>query len=170
MWFSYFLLFWSSVSCLFAVSVAALWSTVFLFLVWSSLLYLFASGCARLHCGAGFPLAVACRGCSQACCSHCVGSCCGAQNLRHAGFRSLGPWLCDRGSQALEHELRNCTVCGLSCSMACGILLATESNSRPLHWQADSLVLSHQESRCSPLLPVFLWLVVLLVVMNRTLP
>lgn len=23
------------------------------------------------------------------------------------GFRSLGPWLCDRGSQALEHELRN---------------------------------------------------------------
>ena len=35
---------------------------------------------------------------------------------------------------------------GLSCSAACGILPAQGSNSRLLHWQADSLPLSPQGS------------------------
>ena len=33
---------------------------------------------------------------------------------------------------------------GLSCSTACGILPAQGSNSRLLHWQVDSLPVSHQ--------------------------
>ena len=35
---------------------------------------------------------------------------------------------------------------GLSCSAACGILPDQGSNSRPLHWQADSQPLRHQGS------------------------
>ena len=35
---------------------------------------------------------------------------------------------------------------GLSCSMACGIFPDQGSNPCLLHWQADSLPLSHQES------------------------
>ena len=35
---------------------------------------------------------------------------------------------------------------GLSCSVEGGILLDQGSNPCPLHWQADSLPLSHQES------------------------
>ena len=37
-------------------------------------------------------------------------------------------------------------VHGLSCSMACGIFLDQGQNPRLLHWQADSLPLSHQGS------------------------
>ena len=35
---------------------------------------------------------------------------------------------------------------GLSCSMACGIFRDQGSNPCPLHWQTDSLPLSHQAS------------------------
>ena len=42
-------------------------------------------------------------------------------------------------------------VCRLSCSAACGIFLNQGSNPCLLHWQADSLPLSHQE----PSLPIF---------------
>ena len=41
-------------------------------------------------------------------------------------------------------------VQGLSCSAACGILLDQGSNPCLLHWQVDSLPLSHQGSPCSP--------------------
>ena len=44
------------------------------------------------------------------------------------------------GSQALEHRLSSC------CSKACGIVPDQGSNPRLLHWQADSLPLSHQRS------------------------
>ena len=37
-------------------------------------------------------------------------------------------------------------VHGLSFSLACGIILDQESNLRLLHWQVDSLLLSHQRS------------------------
>lgn len=109
MWFSYI---FSSFGVLSPVCLLSQWRSLkhsFLFLVWSSLLYSFASGCARLHCGAGFPLAVACRGCSQACCSHCAGSCCGAQNLRHARLQEFGPvalWSWLPGSRARAQKLR----------------------------------------------------------------
>ena len=34
----------------------------------------------------------------------------------------------------------------LSCSMACGVFLGQGANPCPLHWQVDSLPLSHQGS------------------------
>ena len=43
---------------------------------------------------------------------------------------------------------------GLSCSETCGIFPDWESNLCLLHWQADSLPLSHQES---PLKPFLSW-------------
>ena len=46
----------------------------------------------------------------------------------------LGSW----GSRAVEHEL--------SRSSACGIFLDQRSNPGLLHWQADSLPLSHKRS------------------------
>ena len=59
--------------------------------------------------------------------SHCSGfSRCGARALGHAG------------SVAVVH--------GLSCSAACGIFPDQGSNLCLLHWQADSLLLSHQGS------------------------
>ena len=39
-------------------------------------------------------------------------------------------------------------VHGLSCSEVCGIFLGQELNPCPLHWQADSQPLDHQE--CQP--------------------
>ena len=58
---------------------------------------------------------------------------------RHAGFsscgaRALGTW----ASVVVAH--------GLSYSAACGILPDQGSNPCPLHWQADSQPLRHQES------------------------
>ena len=48
-------------------------------------------------------------------------------------------------SQALEPRLSS-VACGLSCSTWCGIFLGQGSNLCPLHWQVNSLPLSHQGS------------------------
>ena len=45
---------------------------------------------------------------------------------------------CDAGSGVVAHRI--------SCSTACGIFLDQRSNPCALHWQADSLPLSHQGS------------------------
>ena len=85
-----------------------------------------------LHCGA------------QA--SHCGGfSCCGAQapGLVGPAAGTHRP----RDSQALECGLV-VVAHGLSCSTACGIFLDQELKLCPLHWQADSYPLCHQESPC----------------------
>ena len=58
---------------------------------------------------------------------------CGAWALRLSSFSSCG-------SGALEHR------CGLRCSVACGIFPVQGSNPCLLHWQANSLRLSHQAS------------------------
>ena len=55
------------------------------------------------------------------------------------------------GSQAREHRLNSCGN-GLSCSAACGIFSDQGVNLCLLHWQADSLLLSHQGSLCSVLI------------------
>ena len=60
---------------------------------------------------------------------------------RLTGFSSCGSW-------ALEHRLNSCGI-RLSHSAACGIFPDQGSNSRPLHWQADSLPLSHWGSPVS---------------------
>ena len=46
--------------------------------------------------------------------------------------------------QQLQHVGSVVVAHGLSCSMACGILPDQRSNPWLLHWQADSLPLSHR--------------------------
>ena len=64
----------------------------------------------------------------------------GAHGLRVAasGLSSVAPGLQSTASIVAVH--------GLSCSEACGIFPGQESNLCLLHWQADSLPLSHQGS------------------------
>ena len=56
---------------------------------------------------------------------------------RHTGFSSCGSW-------ALECRLSSCGT--RACSVACGVILDQASNLCPLHWQSESLPLSHQGS------------------------
>ena len=65
---------------------------------------------------------------------------CSAQASHWSGFS------CCR-APALEHRFSSCGA-WLSCSEACGILWDRGSNPCPLHWQVDSLALSHQGSPC----------------------
>ena len=66
----------------------------------------------------------------------------GLQQLQHLGSAVMAPGLYSTGLVAVAH--------GLSCSAACGIFSDQGSNPCLLHWQADSLPLSHQGSpeRC----------------------
>ena len=74
--------------------------------------------------------------CSQA--SRCSGFSCGAWALAHVGSVVVAPRLWSTGSTVV--------VLGLSCSKACEIFPDQESSLCLLHWQADSLPLSHQGS------------------------
>ena len=72
-----------------------------------------------------------------------MGLCCcvGFSLLRHGPYGMqasavAAPGLLSTGSIVVMH--------GLSCSKACGIFLDQGSNLYLLHWQADSLPLSHQ--------------------------
>ena len=58
--------------------------------------------------------------------------------MRHVGSVVAVPRLWSTGSIVLAR--------GLSCSAICGIFLDQRSNQCLLHWQPDSLPLSHQES------------------------
>ena len=64
--------------------------------------------------------------------------------LRSTGSGMRGLSSC--GSWPLEHRLRSWVVHELSHSTACGIFPDQGWNPRLLHWQADSLPLSHQGS------------------------
>ena len=84
-----------------------------------------------------------------------LGLCCCGVQAPHCSDFSCGIWalsawssvvgLCSCSSWALEHRL-GIVVKGLSCSKACGIFPHQGSNPCLLHWQADSLPLSHQGS------------------------
>ena len=88
----------------------------------------------------GFSLAVAVWA------SHCGGfSCCRAQAPGCTGFSNCGMWVQWLWLQSLEHRL-SIVVHGLSCSLPCGIFLDQGLNPCLLHWQADSLSVSHQGS------------------------
>ena len=77
--------------------------------------------------------------------SHCSGfSCCGAWALRARASVSVAPRLWSTGSVVVAHRL--------SCSKVCGIFPDQEWNPCLLHWQVDSLPLSHQGSP-----PSFFW-------------
>ena len=58
------------------------------------------------------------------------------QQRQHTGLVVVAPGLRRTGSVVVAH--------GLSCSMACGIFPDQRSNPWLLHWQADSLPLSHR--------------------------
>ena len=93
----------------------------------------------------------ACTGFFSSCCeqgllcscgaraSHCSGfSCCCAQALEHMGFHSCS-------FQALEHRRNSCGAWA-QLLYARGVFPDQESNPCLLHWQADSLPLSHRGS------------------------
>ena len=61
-----------------------------------------------------------------------------------SGVVSTGSWTC--GPRQLQHVGSVVTAHGLSCSIARGIFLDQGSNPYLLHWQVDSLPLSHQGS------------------------
>ena len=96
-----------------------------------------------LPCCVSFSLVAVSRGYSLVavwrfliCCGF---SCYRTQAIGHAGFSSCG--LRSWGSWALEHRL--------SWSKPCGIFSDQGLNLCLLHWQADSLSLSHQEGSFS---------------------
>ena len=76
--------------------------------------------------------------------------------LRSMGSRTHGLSICS--SQALEHRLNSCGVhlLHVSCSTACEIFLYEGSNLCFVHWQVDSLPLSHQGSS---VLKIWTWVV-----------
>ena len=76
--------------------------------------------------------------------SHCSGLSRGGRDLGHVDSAVAAPRLQSPHSGAVVH--------GLSRSEACGIILDQGSNSCALHWQADSLPLSHQGSPSGPVL------------------
>ena len=95
------------------------------------------------------PSLVVTRGAALSCgvwASHCVASpvaehelqAHGLQQLWHSGSVVVACRLQSTASVVVAH--------GLSCSMACGIFLDQGSNPCPLHWQADSQPLRHQEA------------------------
>ena len=105
-------------------------------------LYVFIFGCiVSPLLRAGFLLLQ--RAGATLCCSewasHCGGfSCCGA--------RALGVWASVVVARGLYSADSVVVAHGLSCSTACGIFPDQGLNPYPLHWQADSYPLHHQES------------------------
>ena len=94
--------------CLFAVSVMFFEAQFFIFDVVQFVLFICLWLCWVFIAVQASSLAAAGRGFSQVCHPHCGElSCCGAQNPGHTGCSSFGTWLCSRGSQALQHKLRN---------------------------------------------------------------
>ena len=63
---------------------------------------------------------------------------CWLQQLQHMDSVIVTPRLQSTGTKVVTH--------GFSCSVACGIFLDQGSNLCLLHWQEDSLPLSHQGS------------------------
>ena len=105
-------------------------ATLLLYFYFYFLNYLFIFGCVgSLFLCEGFSLVAASGGHSS---SRCAGlSLSWPLLLRSTGSRRAG-------SVVVAH--------GLSCSASCGIFPDQGSNPCPLHWQADSQPLCHQES------------------------
>ena len=113
---------------------------IFLFLMF--IVYIFILAVLGLHSCTCFSLAVVSEGYSLLQSTHYGGSSCyGAQALGRTG---------PRGSVAVVPRFQSTgslvTVHGLSCFSASGIFPDQDLNLCLLHWQADSLPLSHQGS------------------------
>ena len=121
---------------------------MFLFLFEMIFQHLFIFGCAGSSLPLGLSFVVASWGYSSSCGGlvTAVASLASGHGLSlgHADFSSSGgTWAQELWLLASEHRLNSCE---LSCSTACGIFLDQGSNLCLLHWQADSLLLSHQGS------------------------
>ena len=95
-------------------------------------IYLFIFGCA----GSSLLLGLS-SSCSEQV-SHCRASLAAVRRLQGARAAVVSPGLESTGSIVVTHRL--------SCSAACGIFPDHGSNPCLLHWQANSLPLSHQET------------------------
>ena len=77
---------------------------------------------------------------------------CWAWASDYSDFSGCGAQALGQASAVAAPELQSTNsivvAYGLSCSTACGIFLDQGSNWYLSHWQADSLPLSHQGSRC----------------------
>ena len=113
--------------------------------------YLFLFGLG-LRCCEGFSLVVASEGLLSSCgaqASHCSGpSCCAAWALGMWASVVVAPGLWSTGSVAV--------ALGLSCPGACEIFPDQGSMPCLLHWQVDSLLLSHQKRPIGLLLYIIL--------------
>ena len=102
----------------------------------------FIFGCAGSHCCMSFSLFAASRAHSLVVVRRlptAVVSLVPEHGLQGLGISAVvAPRLWSTGLMVAVHRL--------SCSVACGILLDQGSNPCLLHWQADSLPLSHQGS------------------------
>ena len=80
------------------------------------------------------------------CCFRAFSSCCEQGLLfvmRHGLFTAVTSLVADHGLQSAGSAV---VVRGLSRPLACGIFPDQGSNLLPLHWQADSQPLDHQQS------------------------
>ena len=94
-----------------------------------------------LHCCAGFPLVATSRGCSLVAVLRL--SIAAASLTEHRLHKSLGRVGCSScSSRVLELRLI-VVVPGFRCSSSCAIFPDQRPNLCLLHWQADSLPLSH---------------------------
>ena len=121
------------------------------------IIYLFIFGCLGLCCCVGFSLVAVSRGYSLL---ECVGFLLWCPFLLGSTGSRVHQLSNGSSSVVVAHELSSCStwaprlqgtgsivvVCGLSCSVACGIFPDQGLNPCLLHWQADSLPLSHQGS------------------------
>ena len=136
---------WVEEACLAGPRPARLSSQVFMSLIHLFLktqFYLFIIGCAGSHCCSGFSVAVVTGGCSLAA---VLGILTAVVSLvAEPGSRAFRVrWLCLPGPGAQAPWLWPRSRVALQ---ACGIFLDRGSNPCLLHWQVDSLPLSHQGS------------------------
>ena len=136
----------------------------------NNIIYLFTFGCPSRPCSEGcWWQRVEATLCCHVWASHCAGFSWGAQTWKQQALVVTVPGLQSTGPVF--------AACGPTCSSACGIFLVQGSDLCLLHWQADSLPLSHQGSPAPSLLylripPIFLlqspWFQVLMVLESNT--
>ena len=99
-----------------------------------------------LCCCTGLSLVVASEACSLFSVLRLLIAVLGAQASHCCGFYCWGAWASIVQVSRLQSKGSTVVAHGLSCCEVSGIFLDQESNPRLLHWQADSLLLSHKGS------------------------
>ena len=99
-----------------------------------------------LCCCTGFSLVVVSEACSLFSVLRLLIAVLRAQASHCCGFYCWGAWASTVQVSRLQSKGSTVVVHGLSCSEVSGIFLDQGSNLCLLHWQADSLLLSHKGS------------------------